>query len=64
MIFTAIRSNTALDNINITNLSLFMNDILIQSNNGSILIVDSYIMNGYDISYNNESCQLLQNNRM
>ena len=64
-IFTAIQSNIALDNINITIFSLSMNDnIFMQAYYGSILIVDSYIMNGYDISYNNESCQLLQNNRL
>ena len=29
-----------------------------------IFLVDSYIMNGYDISYYNDSCELLSNNRL
>ena len=64
-ILTAIQSNIALDNINITILTLFMNNnLLMQVNNGSILIVDSYVMNGYDIAHNNQSCELLQNDRL
>ena len=64
-IFTAIQSNIALDNINIviSNLSV-SNNICVQAYNGFIMIVDSYIMDGYDISYNNQSCKLLNNTRL
>eukprot|EP01084_Bolivina_argentea_P099773 179304_1 len=63
----------ALDNVNITIisstgpiiiLSRIIDDFFLEFGAGNILLVDSYISDGYDLLYDNVSCNLLQNNRL
>ena len=65
-IFVADRSNLALDNVNITisDPNSAKSNIILSAINGNIQLIDSYIMDGYDILYNNDSCNLIQNNRI
>ena len=62
IIFDAIKCNIALDNVNI--IIEDTTTVVLLSQYGNIMFVDSYITNGYDISYNNQSCNLLKNNRL
>ena len=64
ILFVAYQSDIALDNVNITVSDWIPRNLISSAINGNILLVDSYIMNGYDISYNNDSCDLIQNHRL
>ena len=66
IILNGKKSNIALDNININVLNLNIVDqrIVILSEQVNVMLIDSYITNGYDISYYSESCDLLKNNRL
>ena len=64
-IITAVQSNIALDNINITILpTANVSSIFLSGNKSNIMLFDSYITKGHDISFYNESCQLMQNDRL
>ena len=63
-VFTAQNANIALDNIHIVILKSVEDHIALSILNGTIMLVDSRIMNGYDISFYDHSCQLLENNRL
>ena len=66
-ILDAIGCNIAIDNVNIIILDTITTDttrIILSGNYGNIMLVDSYITNGYDISYSDQSCNLLKNNRL
>ena len=52
------------DNINIIILDATTTNIVLSGYYGDIILVDSFIANGYDISYYNQSCNLLKNNRL
>ena len=39
-------------------------DIVLFGGEENIMLIDSYIINGYDISYYNHSCMLFENNRI
>ena len=58
-------ADLAMDNINITAINANEKDdpIIISAVNSNIFMVDSYISEGYDISYYSRACNILQNDR-
>ena len=57
-------ANVALDNVYIGNADSKLKNIVVVANNGYILMVDSIVEEGYDVSFNSKSCSLLQNSRL
>ena len=64
-IISADDSFIALDNVNITILSLNNKEpqIILAAHHGYIILIESYIVNAYDIPYYNQPCTPLNNNR-
>ena len=62
-ILHAEECNIALDNVNII-IILDTTTIVLSCFYGNIMLIDSYITDGYDISYDNENCNLLKNNKL
>ena len=64
-IFVAKNANVALDNIRIAPIyTETAHSVLFPVTNGTVLIVDSVIDNGYDIGYNPDECTTVLNERL